>query len=275
MTTPMTAATTTVRPDARRRAAAAAALAFGLAFGLAVVGLGRTAPRAAAVTRPASARSPVVEVGAPCGGAARAADGAGRVVACTTTTLGRRWTWSSPIPAPVPADAAVPPSWSAVTPTTAGLNADPASPSLTAAYPARGLMENRLVELVNAERAARGLRAVSVDWRLTRLARWWAQSAADPANSGRGTSHCPATVCNVRAAELGYLSFGEVIRPFSAVPAGDMAAERFFVDSPRHLAILMEPRITHLAFGVHVNANPDGSPASIVVVGQVGRARPA
>ena len=212
-------------------------------------------------------------VGNPCAGATRNVDAGARPVACASTGAGRRWVWSSPIPAVVAPDAPVPPSWAAVVPKTDGVNADPASPPLTENYASRAAMENRLVDIVNAERAARGLKAVSVDWRLTRLARWWAQSAADPVNAGRGTTHCPSSLCSVRAAELGYLSFGEVIRPWSPMPAGDLGEERFFVDSPRHLAILTEPRITHIAFGVFITPNPDGSAASLVVVGQVGRAR--
>ena len=229
---------------------------------------GRTTPSGRA---PAATRS--AEVGDPCAGPSKNVDAGARPVTCATTGAGRRWVWSSPIPASVGSDAPLPPSWAGVLPNSDGINADPASPPLSGNYPSRAAMENRLVEIVNAERALRGLKPVSVDWRLTRLARWWAQSAADPANAGRGTTHCPPTVCSVRAAELGYLSFGEVIRPWSPMPAGDMAAERFFVDSPRHLAILTEPRITHIAFGVFITPNPDGSGASLVVVGQVGRAR--
>lgn len=219
----------------------------------------------------AASRSAVV--GDLCAGSTRNVDAGARPVTCATTGAGRRWVWSSPMQVEVAADAPVPPSWAGVVPIIDGINADPASPPLSGSYPSRAAMENRLVDIVNTERSARGLKPVSVDWRLTRLARWWAQSAADPANAGRGTTHCPPTLCSVRAAELGYLSFGEVIRPWSPLPAGDMAAERLFVDSPRHLAILTEPRITHIAFGVFITPNPDGSAGSLVVVGQVGRAR--
>ena len=231
---------------------------------------GGSFPVSAAMVAPSTS----AVVGGLCGATSRASlDESRRPVSCSLTAVGRRWIWSSVIPAPVSEAAPLPPSWSAIVPDTTGLNADvPASP-LPGRYPSRSAMEGRIVELVNAERAARGLAPVVVDWRLTKLARWWAEHYSDGGYAGRGTTHCPPDLCALRAAELGYLSYGEVIRPWSPFPQGDLSAERYFVDSPRHLAILTEPRITHIVFGVNIVMGPDGSPASVTVVGEVGRSK--
>lgn len=218
-----------------------------------------------------SAASTVV-VGAACTGSVRGAvDEAARPAQCLTTSAGRIWVWSSAIPLDL-ASAPVPPSWSAIVPANAGSDADAPSPALPGAYANRAAMESRMVDIANEVRVARGLRPLVVDSRLTRLARRWAEQTGEPAYAGRGTSHCPPTLCAVRAAEIGYPSFGEVIRPWNPFPKGDMADERFFLDSPRHLAILTNPRVTHIGFGVHIVGDPS-APESVVVVGQVGRSR--
>ena len=211
-------------------------------------------------------------VGASCTGSVRSAtDDVARPMQCLTTSVGRIWVWSSAIPVDL-SSAPVPPSWSAVVPTNTGSDADEPSSRLPGVYANRAAMESRLVDLANAVRAARGLRPLVVDPRLTRLARRWAEQTGEPAFAGRGTSHCPPTLCAVRAAEIGYPSFGEVIRPWNPFPKGDMADERFFLDSPRHLAILTNARVTHIGFGVHIVGDP-AAPESVVVVGQVGRSR--
>lgn len=168
--------------------------------------------------------------------------------------------------------ATVPASWYAVISDESGANSADPVPALPGRYVNRAAMEARLVELANDSRTAKGLRPLIVDPRLTRLTRWWAASAARPAYAGRGTNHCPASLCAVRAAEIGYPSFGEVIRAWNPFPAGDMADERFFVDSPRHMAILTNPKVTHIGFGVQIVGDA-AQPQSVVVVGQVGRAR--
>ncbi len=207
--------------------------------------------------------------GEPCVGNPRGVvDSSGRPVQCLLTSAGRVWGWSG-----VPSDLAlVPASWSAVMPIDTGANADAPEPALPGQYVNRAAMEARLVGLANDARRARGLPALVVDPRLTRLSRWWAATTGQPAYAGRGTSHCPANVCSKRAAEIGYPSFGEVIRPWNPFPSGDMADERFFVDSPRHMAILTNPKVTHIGYGVHIVGDA-ANPQSVVVVGQVGRAR--
>ena len=206
-----------------------------------------------------------------CAGAARAAvDAAGRQLQCVTTSVGRIWAWGG---APTElALAIVPASWSGVLADESGANAEAPVPVLPGRYVNRAAMEARLVELANNARVAKGLRPLMVDPRLTRLTRWWAASAAQPAYAGRGTNHCPANLCAVRAAEIGYPSFGEVIRAWNPFPMGDMADERIFVDSPRHMAILTNPKVTHIGFGVQIVGDAT-NPRSVVVVGQVGRAR--
>ena len=241
-------------------------LAGALLVAVSVVG----APNATAAT--AAKAKPVTSVpGDACPSAARTAvDDVGRPLQCVTTSVGRIWAWGG-VPTEL-ALAVVPASWAGVVADESGPNAEVPSSALPGRYLNRAAMETRLVELFNDARATKGLRPLIVDPRLTRLTRWWAASAAQPAYAGRGTNHCPANLCSVRAAEIGYPSFGEVIRAWNPFPAGDMAGERFFVDSPRHMAILMNPKVTHIGFGVHIVGDA-GAPQSVVVVGQVGRAR--
>ena len=231
------------------------------------------APTAVAAVKAAPVKAAPVTAapGDSCAGAARAAvDEAGRQLQCVTTSVGRIWAWGG---APTELALAVAPaSWSGVLADESGANAEAPVPALPGRYANRAAMEARLVELANDARAAKGLRRLIVDPRLTRLTRWWAASAAQPAYAGRGTNHCPANLCAVRAAEIGYPSFGEVIRAWNPFPMGDMAGERFFVDSPRHMAILTNPKVTHIGFGVQIVGDAT-NPRSVVVVGQVGRAR--
>jgi uncharacterized protein YkwD len=226
------------------------------------------APANAAAKKSTAAK--VATVGEPCS-SGTAVDGTGVALRCYLTAAGKRWVSAGPVPTPVPADAVVPSTWNDIVPDVSGLNAEAPASALSGSYANRAAIEARMVEVVNAERANRGLTPVAVDPRLTRLARWWAEKSDDKEFAGRGTSHCPASSCGVRANELGYLSFGEVFRPSTPFPAGDVADERYFVDSSRHLAILTKADVTHIGFGVHVIADGEGRAARVIVVGQVGR----
>ncbi len=246
---------------------------FGFAGGaLVLVSSLVAAPRpAAAAASAAGAFAPLAAIGAACG-PGKAVDEGGRPLACASTATGRVWVWSAPIPPSLDDSTPTPSTWATLTPSLDGSNADAPSPALPGAYANRAAMEARLVEIMNGERSARGLRPLIVDPRLTRLSRWWAEHTTDAAYAGRGTAHCPPTLCGVRAAELGYPSFGEVVRAWNPFPKGDMANERFFLDSPRHMAIINNPKVTHIGFGVFIVGDP-ASPQSVAVVGQVGRSR--
>jgi Cysteine-rich secretory protein family len=248
------------RRDRRRRRAALAVV---------LLTVGSTAASAASSgTKPA----PVVTVGAPCVNSVRGAtDEAGRPVQCYVTAAGRLWVWSSPIPSPL-VDPPIPATWADVVPNTDGANADAPEPALPGIYVNRAAMEARLVAIFNGIRVSRGLRPLVVDPRLTRLARAWAEQTNEATPNGRVSKFCPSELCAVRAAEIGYPNFGEVIRPWNPYPKGDIADERFFLDSPRHLEILTNPKATHVGFGVHIVGEPS-APESIVVVGEVGRSR--
>ncbi len=240
-------------------------------LGALLIGAASVAGAPLAVVAAVKAKTAVAAAGETCSGSIRAGiDEAGRPLQCVTTSVGRVWAW--PTTPTELALAPVPASWSGVVADEGGANAEGPVPALPGRYPNRAAMEVRLVALANDARVAKGLRPLIVDPRLTRLTRWWAASAGQPAYAGRGTNHCPANLCAVRAAEIGYPSFGEVIRAWNPFPAGDMAGERFFVDSPRHMAILTNPKVTHIGFGVHIVGDA-ANPQSVVVVGQVGRAR--
>jgi hypothetical protein len=227
---------------------------------------------ATAATNTTSKPGPVVTVGSPCIGSARGAtDEAGRAVQCYVTAAGRIWVWSSPIPSPL-TDPPIPATWADVAPSIDGANADIPEPPLPGVYLNRAAMEARLVAIFNGIRTSRGLRPLVIDPRLTRLARAWAERTNEATPNGRVSKFCPSELCAVRAAEIGYPNFGEVIRPWNPYPRGDIADERFFLDSPRHLEILTNPKATHVGFGVHVVGEPS-APESIVVVGEVGRSR--
>jgi hypothetical protein len=220
----------------------------------------------------AAKAGPVVAVGSPCVSSTRGAvDDAGRAVQCYVTAVGKIWVWSSPVPTQL-TDPPIPASWVDVVPSTDGANADVPSPALPGTYLNRAAMELRLVAIFNTIRTSRGLRPLSVDPRLTRLARAWAEQTTELTAEGPKGKFCPSELCAVRAAEIGYPSFGEVIRPWNPFPKGDIADERFFVDSPRHLEILTNPKATHVGFGVHIVGDPS-APESVVVVGEVGRSR--
>lgn len=130
-----------------------------------------------------------------------------------------------------------------------------------------------LVDIVNSWRASKGIAPLVIDQRLERLAKFWAERSGTGEVAGGTGAHCPKTLCSVRANELGYTSFGEVIRPSTPVPTGTLDAERFFIDSPPHFAILTDPRFTHIGFAFHIVTDSSGRPSSMVVVGQVGRSR--
>lgn len=222
----------------------------------------------------AQSRRPVstVQVGAPCVAGKVASDDAGRALTCVTMPTGRRWGLGGPIDIAVPAPA----TWSEVTVDDSGPNAVAPSPALPGLYVNRAAMETRLIELTNSLRAAKGIEPLVVDPRLTRLARWWADKSDDPSTAGRGTTHCPADICTTRALEIGHASFGEVIRPSSWFPGGDMADKQFFVNSPAHVAILADARYTHIGYGLHIDALPGGGTqgmGNIIVVAQLGRSR--
>jgi uncharacterized protein YkwD len=219
--------------------------------------------------KPAVAAPPVrnVVIGQPCSSGQRGVDAGGKAARCITASYGRIWTWTAPIGSPV-TDVAVPPSWSGITNDNTGLNAVPAPQPISPTYADREAMANRLVELVNQWRAQKGRAPLTMDPRLNRLSKFWAERINAPEFSGRTTSHCPASLCAARVNELGYSGFGEVIRPSTPVPAGDLANERYFIDSPPHFAILTDARYTHIGFAFHVK--PDGTMA---VVGQTARSR--
>jgi hypothetical protein len=222
----------------------------------------------AATTVPASAQPPrTVVIGQPCASVQRGVDASGRTARCVTAAYGRIWTWSDSIASPV-ADLSVPPSWSGVNTDSTGLNAVPSAEPISPLYADRSAMAARLVELVNSWRAEKGIAPLTVDPRLNQLTKYWAERFSLPEFSGRGTAHCPLALCSARVNELGYTSFGEVVRPWTPMPAGDLAAERYFIDSPPHFAILTDPRYTHIGISFHVNT--DGT---MVVVGQVSRSR--
>ncbi len=213
-----------------------------------------------------------VVIGQPCRPGGRGVDAAGRNATCMTTSGGRLWTWSDPIGTPV-TNVAVPPSWSGVVTDNSGFNATPAPRALTSGYRDREAMAQELVREVNQWRAAKGLAPLSIDPRLEQLSKFWAERIDNPEFQGRGTVHCPAGLCAVRTSELGYIGFGEVVRPWTPIPAGDLANERYFIDSPPHFAILTDPKYTHIGFAFHVVSDANGNPQSMVVVGQVGRSR--
>jgi Cysteine-rich secretory protein family len=225
-----------------------------------------TALRASAATRP------VVVVGQPCRPGGRGVDATGRSTSCIISSSGKFWAWSDPIGSPV-ANPAVPPSWSEISNDNAGFNASPAPRSLTALYADRQTIAKEYVRQVNEWRAAKGLAALTIDPRLEQLSKFWAERIDDPQFQGRGTIHCPPNLCAARSSELGYIGFGEVIRPWTPMPAGDVANERYFIDSPPHFAILTDARYTHIGFAFHVVSDTNGNPVSMVVVGQVGRSR--
>jgi Cysteine-rich secretory protein family len=219
----------------------------------------------------ASPSSPVV-IGQPCRPGGRAVDANGRAAGCITSSTGRFWVWTDPIGSPV-TNLAVPPSWSEITTDKNGLNAVPAPRPLTALYADRQAMAEKLVQQVNEWRAAKGVAPLTIDPRLEQLSKFWAERIDDPQFQGRGTVHCPPNLCAARTTELGYMGFGEVIRPWTPMPAGDLANERYFIDSPPHFNILVDARYTHIGFSFHVVSDANGNPQSMVVVGQVGRSR--
>ncbi len=154
-----------------------------------------------------------------------------------------------------------------------GANAVPATTSLSPLFADRQAMALRLAAIVNEWRVAKGVAPLTVDPRLERLSKFWSEKSGTGEFLGGNGAHCPMTLCATRASELGYTAFDEVIRPWTQVPTGDLVAERYFIDSPPHFAILTDPRYTHIGFAFHFVTDPAGAPRSLVLVGQVGRSR--
>jgi uncharacterized protein YkwD len=235
------------------------------------VGQSRSVAAATAPSAATARNAAPVNVGDTCPTAARAVDTTGKRVVCLNSSVGKFWAWSDPIG--VPAAEVVPGSWSNITADVAGLNAVPATEPITAVYPDRAAMASRLIEIVNGWRASKGVAPLTADNRLAHLGKFWAERIGTGQYTGGTGSHCPRTLCAARMMELGYLGVGEVIRPWTPIPTGDLTAERYFIDSPVHFAILTDPRYTHVGFAFHVVAGSDGRPQSMVVVGEVGRSR--
>ncbi len=236
---------------------------------LLVFSVGFTTGTMPAVAAPAQAVV-VAAVGQPCQAGTRGVDADGRRSACIALFFGRVWAWSDPIG--VPPSAAVPGSWMAITTDSTGANAVPAPALISAVYADREAMAVRLTAIVNEWRAAKGIAPLAIDPRLERLSKFWAERSGTGEFVGGTGAHCPKALCAVRAMELGYTAFGEVMRPWTPIPSGDLSAERYFVDSPLHFAILTDPRYTHIGFAFHLVADVTGA-QRIVLVGQVGRSR--
>jgi hypothetical protein len=216
-------------------------------------------------------RTDGVAVGGPCSKGQRGTDAGGRGARCITGPFGSIWAWTAPIPRPV-VDPVVPGNWSNITSDISGWNGT--GVGLSAQYVDRYAMESAYLALVNQWRSDRGLAPLTLDPRLAHLSKYWAERFDDPAfRNPNGSSHCPQTNCLPRVVALGYVGFGEVVRPWTPIPAGSVDAERYFIDSPSHFAILTSPKYTHVGFAFHVQIGADGRPTGMAVVGQVATSR--
>jgi hypothetical protein len=216
-------------------------------------------------------RAEDVVIGGSCSKGQRGTDPSGRGARCITGPFGSIWAWTAPIPRPV-VDPVVPASWNTITAEVSGWNGT--GVGLSPLYVDRRAMETAYLALVNRWRTERGLQALAFDPRLAQLSKYWAERFDAPSfRNPNGSSHCPMTICLPRVVELGYVGFGEVVRPWTPIPAGTVDAERYFIDSPSHFAILTSPKYTHVGFAFHVLTGSAGEPTGMVVVGQVGTSR--
>jgi putative cell wall-binding protein len=109
-------------------------------------------------------------------------------------------------------------------------------------------IEMQLTGHVNAERAARGLPALRLDVRLVGPARSW---SAEMARQGRISHHpnVPGTV----PPEANRYAENVAMTSNTEDPAG--ALHRLFMGSDSHRAVVLDPRLTDLGFGI---AHADG-----------------
>lgn len=111
--------------------------------------------------------------------------------------------------------------------------------------------EKEAVDLLNKDRAAQGLKPLSVDSSLTRLAENYAQDMINRNFFDHYNPEGQSPFDRMRQAGISYLSAGENIAINTSVSKAEVA----FMNSPGHRANILNTSYTHVGIGVRHSAN--------------------
>lgn len=106
--------------------------------------------------------------------------------------------------------------------------------------------EKRVVELVNAERASRGLSALTYDWELSRVARYKSQDMKDKGYFSHQSPTYGSPFQMMKSFGISYKSAGENIARGYATPE---AVVNGWMNSSGHRANILNASYTHIGVG--------------------------
>lgn len=113
--------------------------------------------------------------------------------------------------------------------------------------------EQQMLELINKDRIARGLRPLEIDMRLTRLARLKSQDIVDNNYFAHKSPTYGTCFDMFRANNISFLRGGENLSKAGNVLVSHMR----LMNSTNHRANLLTPQYTHVGIGI-VNNKPSG-----------------
>lgn len=113
--------------------------------------------------------------------------------------------------------------------------------------------EQQMLNLINRDRAAHGLRPLQADMRLTRLARLKSQDIVDNNYFAHQSPTYGSAFDMFRANNISFIRGGENLSKSGSVEASHLR----LMNSTNHRANLLNPHYTHIGIGI-VNNNPSG-----------------
>lgn len=113
--------------------------------------------------------------------------------------------------------------------------------------------EQQMLNLINRDRAAHGLRPLQADMRLTRLARLKSQDIVDNNYFAHQSPTYGSAFDMFRANNISFIRGGENLSKAGSVEASHLR----LMNSTNHRANLLNPHYTHIGIGI-VNNNPSG-----------------
>jgi uncharacterized protein YkwD len=139
--------------------------------------------------------------------------------------------------------------------------AAPATPRVAAEPPDLAGKAALVAREVNELRKSRGLRPLALDATLTRVAKAY---AGELARTGRFAHRSPESGDPADRVKTAGYRYRRIAENLAQAPTA-RAAHQATVDSPGHLANLLDPEMTEAGYFLAWGKNPDGSPALILV----------